>query len=126
MNAPRLDEGSERRPAEALLMDLIDGYAESRHARGRHEYNSTTALARNIVQNAIRAALSTGRLGGEWAIFFSDERDFCLAASPIIGAAYVSGTDAVERLNTSAYGIRRFGNVRAAAPAAQSKGDSNV
>lgn len=51
-----------------------------------------------------------------WAIYFSDERDFCLAASPLIGAAYVVGKDAVERLNGSAYGCRRFGEVSASAP----------
>lgn len=52
-----------------------------------------------------------------WSIHYADERDFCLAASPLIGAAYVCGADAVKRLNNSPWGLRHFGVVRATGPA---------
>lgn len=51
-----------------------------------------------------------------WSIHYADERDFCLAASPLIGAAYVCGADAVKRLNSSPWGLRHFGVVRATGP----------
>lgn len=51
-----------------------------------------------------------------WSIHYADERDFCLAASPLIGAAYTVGADAVRRLNNSAFGPRHFGKVRATGP----------
>lgn len=51
-----------------------------------------------------------------WTLTFSDERDFCLAASPLIGAAYVVGLQAVERINTSPWGRKTFGKVLATPP----------
>lgn len=40
-----------------LLMDLIDGYAETRHQCGRPEYNAQAALARKIVLGAVEAVV---------------------------------------------------------------------
>jgi hypothetical protein len=38
-----------------IVMQLIEGYAESRHKFGAPEYNETTALSRKVVRSAIEA-----------------------------------------------------------------------
>lgn len=38
-----------------ILMQLVDGYAESRHVAGHHSYNEKTALARKLVEGGIEA-----------------------------------------------------------------------
>lgn len=38
-----------------ILMQLVDGYAETRHANGHHTYNEKSALARKLVQGGIEA-----------------------------------------------------------------------
>lgn len=38
-----------------ILMQLIDGYAETRHASGHHSYNEQSALARKLVESGIGA-----------------------------------------------------------------------
>jgi len=48
---------------------------------------------------------------GRWILRFEDERDFCLAASPIIGASFSAGDSAVARLNHGR--IQAFGAVDA-------------
>jgi hypothetical protein len=45
-----------------------------------------------------------------YTIRFEDERDFLLAASPIIGAAYTHAPDAMRRLNTG-FPTRTFGKI---------------
>lgn len=78
-------------------------------------------LNRNQAKAAVLAALAAPHPpvsaeagnGVLWTISFTDERDFCLVASPLIGAAYTSGKDAVHRLNTSPGGTRLFGRMRA-------------
>lgn len=49
----------------------------------------------------------------KYSLSYTDERDFCLAASPLIGAAYVIGNDAAERINKSPWGRKTFGTVTA-------------
>ena len=68
------------------------------------------------IERAVRASHGQAP-AGKWSIHFEDERDFCLTASPFIGATYVVGSDAVGRLNTSAYGRSTFGKVSASKPA---------
>lgn len=51
-----------------------------------------------------------------WAIEFADERDFCRFASLLIGAAYLSGPDALKRFQDgSLLGERTHGKVTASA-----------
>jgi hypothetical protein len=40
-----------------LLMDLIDGYAETRHQCGRPDYNPQAALARKLVLGAVEVVV---------------------------------------------------------------------
>lgn len=49
----------------------------------------------------------------KYSLSYTDERDFCLAASPLIGAAYVIGNDAAERINKGPWGRKTFGTVTA-------------
>lgn len=49
----------------------------------------------------------------KYSLSYTDERDFCLAASPLIGATYVIGNDAAERINKSPWGRKTFGTVTA-------------
>lgn len=47
---------------------------------------------------------------GTFVLTFEDERDFVRAASQLLGAAYVSGADAVDAINKMA-SSRRFGQI---------------
>ncbi len=101
--------------SEALR--LADACADDWHAMRSHHV--VAELRRLDAENkALRERLeqeSAIRQHG-WSIHYADERDFCLAASPLIGAAYTVGVDAVRRLNNSAWGLRYFGVVRATGP----------
>lgn len=59
-----------------------------------------------------------------WSIHFADERDFCLAASPLIGATYTVGADAAGRINKSPWRRMTFGKVSASQPSPTPQADS--
>lgn len=54
---------------------------------------------------------------GLWTISFEDERDFLSSASPIIGAVYSVGIEAVSRINKNPRGVKMlYGKVSSRAP----------
>lgn len=72
--------------------------------------NPPSPCAKQYAFSECKAAQEPGR----WSIHFEDERDFCRFASLLIGAAYLSADNALERFQAgSLYGERTFGKVSA-------------
>jgi hypothetical protein len=87
--------------AEAVVMD------------GEHEPD----IAGTLLKVADRLESLIGAGGGDgWTLTFADERDFLLAASPILGAAFADSRAAAERINRCPGGHTRYGEIRASLP----------
>lgn len=91
--------------ADPVLREVVTAYGNGPHYEGLQR-----------VAALLRQSQSAGEPVG-WALHFTDERDFCSAASPIIGAVCARGSTAVERINHSAWGRRQFGKVTATSSA---------
>lgn len=131
--APQGEKAYEKLPEPAAtgLGDEYESFDRDGRAMGKayetilyftadqmRDFADVTHALRAPAQEHATQLAGQGRQDGQqtWSIHYADERDFCLAASPLIGATYVVGKDAVKRLNESAWGRSHFGKVSASGP----------